>query len=98
MKSKQEARKWVSEYNEKTKETMVYVGNRKGSGKHVVRTLFLHCHHNQRQTSKHTNSIKLLKTTFKKHSSKHTNCPPQMNVTILSPDGKLGKLNKDIYI
>ena len=74
MKSEQEARKWVSEYNEKTKETMVYVRNRKGSGKHVVRKLFLHCHHNQRQTGKHTKSTKLLKTTFKKHSSKHTNC------------------------
>ena len=73
------------------------VRNRKGSGKHVIRKLFLHCH-NQRQTGKHTKSAKLLKTTFKKHSSKHTNCPAQMNVTILSPDGKLGKLNKNYLV
>ena len=65
MKSEQEARKWVSEYNEKTKETMVYVRNRKGSGKHVIRKLCLHCHHNQWQTGKHTKNTKLLKTTFK---------------------------------
>ena len=91
MRSEQENRKWVSEYNEKTKETMVYVRNGKGSGKHVVRKLFLHCHHNLPQTSKHTKSTKLLKTTFKKCSSKHTNCPAQINVTNLSPDGKLGK-------
>ena len=49
----------------KKQETMVNVRNRKGSGKHVVRKLILHCHHNQRQTGKHTKSAKLLKTTFK---------------------------------
>ena len=69
MKSEQEARKWVSEYNKKTKEIMVYVRNRKGSGKHVVRKLFLHCHHNQRQNGKHNKSTKLLKTTFRKHTA-----------------------------
>ena len=87
LKSEQEARKWVNEYNEKTKETMVYERNRKGSGKHVVRKLFLRCHHNQRQTGKHSKSTRLLKTTFREHSSKHT---AQMNVTIISPSGKSG--------
>ena len=69
LKSEQEARKWVNEYNEKSNETMVYERNRKGSGKHVVRKLFLHCHHNQRQTGKHSKNTRLLKTTFKEHSS-----------------------------
>ena len=86
LKSEQEARKWVSEYNEKTKETMVYERNRKGSGKNAVRKPFLCCHHNQWQTGKHSKSTRLLKTTFKEHSSKHTHCPAQMNVTIISPN------------
>ena len=98
LKSEQEARKWVNEYNEKTKETMVYERNRKGSGKHVVRKLFLRCHHNQRQTGKHSKSTRLLKTTFKEHSSKHTHCPAQMNVTIISSSGKCGKLSKDYLV
>ena len=90
LKSEQEARKWVNEYNEETKETMVYEHNRKGSGKHVVRKLFLRYHHNQQQTGKHSKSTRLLKTTFKEHSSKHTHCPAQMNVTIISPSGRSG--------
>ena len=98
LKSEQDARKWVNEYNEKTKETMVYERNRKGSGKHVVRKLFLRCHHNQRQTGKHSKSTRLLKTTFKEHSSKHTHCPAQMNVTIISSSGKCGKLSKDYLV
>ena len=70
---------------------MVYEHNRKGSGKHVVRKLFLCCHHNQRQIGKHSKSTRLLKTTFREHSSKHTHCPAQMNVTIISKSGKLNK-------
>ena len=85
LKSEQEARKWVNEYNEKTKPIMVYECNKKGCGKHVVRKLFLHCHYNQRQTGKHSKSTRLPKTTFREHSSKHTHCPAQMNVTIISP-------------
>ena len=91
VKSEQEVRKWVYEYNEKTKETMVYECNRNRSGEHVVRKLFWHCHHNQQQTGKHSKNTRLLKTTFKEHSSKHTPCPAQINVTIISPSGKSGK-------
>ena len=57
LKSEQEPRKWVNEYNEKTEETMLYERNRKGSGKPVVRKLFLCSHHNQRQTRKNSKTL-----------------------------------------
>ena len=56
--SEVEARKWVSDYNEVTKETMVYTRSKRCSGKHVVTKLFMKCHHNQRSTGKHCKSTK----------------------------------------
>ena len=48
--SEAEASKWVSDYNEVTKETMVYTCSKGHSGKHVV-TKSMKCHHNKRSTS-----------------------------------------------
>ena len=54
LQSEEGARKWVTNYNEKTKETMVYERSKAQNGKRVVKMLYLHCQHNQRQTGKHT--------------------------------------------
>ena len=84
------ARKWVQEYNETTKETMVYERNRKGMGKNVIRKLYMRCQHKQRETGKHVKSSKRLKTTFKEHNNKQTHCPAQLIITVLAPNKKNG--------
>ena len=83
-------RKWVAEYNESTKETMVYDCCKNLSGKRVVKKLYLRCQHKQRQTGKHTKSNKTLKTTHKQHRNKNTGCPAQMIITILPPTTRDG--------
>ena len=78
-------RKWITQYNEKTKETMVFECCKSLSGKRVLKKLFLRCQHKQRQTGQHTKINRPLKTTHKSHNNKHTNCPAQMKVTLLPP-------------
>ena len=68
LETEESIRKWIGEYNEKTKETMVYECCKNLSGKRVVKKMYLHCQHKQRQTGKHTKSNKTLKTTHKQHS------------------------------
>lgn len=80
-----DVREWVKDYNEITKQTMVYERNKKQAGIRVLRKLYLRCQHKQRQTGKHTKSDKMLKTTHKEHNNKNTNCPAQMVLTILAP-------------
>ena len=77
------ARRWIAEYNVKTKETMVFDCCKKLSGKRVLKKLYLRCQHKQRQTGKHKKSDKALKTTHKGHNNKNTDCPAQIVVTIL---------------
>ena len=96
--SEAEARKWVSDYNEVTKETMVYTRSKRHSGKHVVTKLFMKCHHNQHSTGKHCKSTKKLKTTFKEHNDKHTSCPAQMSITILAAEGNYFRLDKGFMV
>ena len=84
------ARKWIAEYNEKTKETMVYECCRSLSGKRIVKKLYLRCQHKQRQTGKHTKSNKTLKTTHKLHNCKNTDCPAQIIVTLFPPKKRDG--------
>ena len=79
------ARKWIVEYNEKTKETMVYECCKSLSRKRVMKKLYLRCQHKQRQTGKHTKSNKTLKTTHKLHNCKNTDCPAQIIVTLFPP-------------
>ena len=88
MQSEEDARKWVADYNDKTKETMVYERSKTQNGKRVIKKLYLRCQHKQRQTGKHTKSENALKTTHKQHNDKHTNCPAQMTITILAPNKK----------
>ena len=66
----------------------------------LTRKLFLHCHYNHWQTGKHIKStIGYPKQRSElEHSSKHTHCPVQKNVIIISPTGKSGKLNKDYLV
>ena len=85
LQSEECARKWVSDYKEKTKETMVYDSCKNLSGKKVVKKWYLRCQHKQRQTGMHTKSTKQLKTTHKEHNNKHTDCPAQMVVKLLPP-------------
>ena len=54
-------RKWIAEYNEKTKETMVHECCKSVSGKQVMKKFYLRCQHKQRQTGKHTKSNKTFK-------------------------------------
>ena len=93
------ARKWVTDYNSTTQETMVFERNKKQMGKRVLRKLYLRCHHKQRQSGKHTKSNRILKTTHKEHNNKHTNCPAQMRLTVLAPyprhNGFLIEVNLD---
>ena len=77
------ARKWIEEYNTRTKETMVYECCKSLSGKRVVKNFYLRCQDKQRQTGKHTKSNKTLKTTHKLHNSKNTDCPAQVVITLL---------------
>ena len=81
--TEESARKWIEEYNTRTKETMVYECCKSLSGKQVVKKIYLHCQHKQRQTGKHTKSNKTLKTTHKLHNSKNTDCPAQIVITLL---------------
>ena len=60
-------RKWITQYNEKTKETMVFECCKSLSGKHVLKKFFLRCQHKQRQTGQHTKINRPLKTTHKSH-------------------------------
>ena len=83
-------RKWIADYNEKTKETMVFECCKSLSGKHVIKKFFLRCQHKQRQTGQHTKCNKPLKTTHKVHNNKQTNCPAQMKVTLLPPKKQNG--------
>ena len=85
LQSEECARKWVSDYKEKIKETMVYDSCKNLSGKKVVKKWYLRCQHKQRQTGMHTKSTKQLKTTHKEHNNKHTDCPAQMVVKLLPP-------------
>ena len=85
LETEEEARKWISNYNEKTHETMVFERNAKGKGKRILRKLYLRCQHNQRQTGKHTKSARTLKTVHKEHNLKDTNCPAKLTLTILVP-------------
>ena len=96
IKCEEAARKWVQEYNETTKETMVYERNRKGTGKNVIRKLYMRCQHKQRETGKHIKSSKPLKTTFKEHNNKQTHCPAQLTITVLASNKKNG--NKFLVI
>ena len=86
LETEKSVRKWVTEYNERTKETMVYECCKNQSGKRVVKNFYLRCQHKQRQTGKHTKSSKPLKTTHKQHSNKNTGCPAQITVTLLPPN------------
>ena len=52
--TEESVRKWVADYNEKTKETMVYECCKNLSGKGVLKKLYLLCQHKQRQTGKYT--------------------------------------------
>ena len=79
------ARKWIAEYNAKTKETMVYDSSKNQSGKRVIKKLYLRCQHKQRQTAMHTKEYKVLKTTHKEHNNKNTDCPAQIILTLLPP-------------
>ena len=47
MQSEEDARKWVADYNDKTKETMVYERSKIQNGKRVIKTLYLRCQHKQ---------------------------------------------------
>ncbi len=87
--SEESIKKWVTAFNEKSKETMVYETCRSGKGKKVVKIFYLRCHHKQRQSGMHTKSNKKLKTTHKIHNNKHTNCPAQLMLTLLPPATKL---------
>ena len=86
LETEESARKWVAEYNEKTKETMVYDCCKNQSGKRVIKKLYLRCQHKQRQTGKHTKSNKALKTTYKHHNNKNMDCPAQIIITLLPPN------------
>ena len=79
------ARKWIAEYNKRTKETMVYDCCKNLSGKRVIKKMYLRCQYKQRQTGMHTKSTKTLKTTHKQHNNKNTDCPAQIVVTLLPP-------------
>ena len=81
--TEESARKWIEEYNTRTKETMVYESCKSLSGKRVVKKFYLRCQHKQRQTGKHTKSNKTLKTTHKLHNTKNTDCPAQIVKTLL---------------
>ena len=83
LENEESARRWIAEYNVKTKETMVFDCCKKLSGKRVLKKLYLRCQHKQRQTGKHKKSDKALKTTHKGHNNKNTDCPAQIVVTIL---------------
>ncbi len=54
--SEENIKKWVTAYNEQSKDTMVYETCRSGKGKKVVNFFYLRCHHNQRQSGMHTKS------------------------------------------
>ena len=86
--TEEDTRKWLTDYNEKTKETMVYECCKTGKGKRVIKKFYLRCQHKQRQTGMHTKSDKALKTTHKSHNNKHTNCPAQIIVTLLAATKK----------
>ena len=88
LQSEKDARKWVADYNQKSKETMVYNRSKTQNGKRVVKKLYLRYQHNQRQTGKHTKSANTLKTTHKQHNNKHTNCPAHMTITVLASNRK----------
>ena len=85
LENEENAKQWVKEYNDITKQTMVFERNKKQAGKRVLRKLYMRCQHKQRQTGQHTKSDRSLKTTHKEHDNKHTNCPAQMKLTILAP-------------
>ena len=95
--NEESARKWIAEYNEKTKETMVYECCKNLSGKRVMKKMYLRCQHKQRQTGKHMKSNKTLKTTHKLHNYKNTDCPAQIIVTLL-PQKKHDGLCVDITL
>ena len=82
--SEDSAKKWVTDYNEKTKETMVFDSCKNLSGKRVVKKWYLRCHHKQRQTGMHKKSTRKLKTTHREHNNKHTDCPAQMILKLLA--------------
>ena len=86
LETEESVRKWVTEYNERTKETMVYECCKNQNGKRVVKKFYLRCQHKQRQTGKHTKSSKPLKTTHKQHNNKNTGCPAQITVTLVPPN------------
>ena len=90
LETEESIRKWIGEYNEKTKETMVYECCKNLSGKRVVKKMYLRCQHKQRQTGKHTKSNKTLKTTHKQHNNRNTDCPAQILVTLLPPNTRDG--------
>ena len=86
LETEESARKWVAEYNEKTKETVVYDCCKNQSGKRVIKKLYLRCQHKQRKTGKHTKSNKALKITHKQHNNKNTDCPAKITITLLPPN------------
>ena len=75
-------KEWITEFNKKTKQTMVIERTRKG--KRVLCKLYLKCHHNQRRTGSHALKEKSLKTTYKGHSDKNTSCPTTLIATVMA--------------
>ena len=76
------ARKWIAEYNKRTKETMVYDCCKNLSGKLKRCTCAVSIN---RDTLVCIQSTKTLKTTHKQHNNKNTDCPAQIVVTLLPP-------------
>ena len=54
--TEEHVRKWATDYNQKSKETMVYERCKNRNGKRVVKNVYLNCRHKQRSTGKHRKS------------------------------------------
>ena len=50
LENEESARRWIAEYNVKTKETLVFDCCKNLSGKRVLKKHYLRCQHKQRQT------------------------------------------------
>ncbi len=72
---------------------MVFGRKKSQKGLHVDTKYYLHCHHRQRQTGKHTKVCKVFKTTLKEHTHRHTNCLAKLTLSVLPTNlGVLAKL------